>query len=678
MSLYNKMLTKPKKYDILMIGRIVKIAMKLINNIRLQTTYHKMKKYNIDKELLDSALSDKTFRKLYKDKIKDFIKYLDKYTYNTFSYDKNPYKKLPLMQVKKHITNIIKSYSTNENLDYIENIKKLSFEKSDNELLFIANNPNFIEIYNILETEVFSENIAEIISNGYGERLLHFLKANPSFPSKKLIPDLFQDKVWNIIKDNPHIGDTTTLELFQNHLSNLAYIINNNYYESIKHSYENVPESKNFIMNNIISDKYITMIPFKQFDKEFVETLGDDIVNELYKKNVFYHPEDYNKLFKVYDAKNYELIKDLVDYNKNYSDIPLNALLEEEVNRELIATSNVLMDKCDFLLFKYFGTPMGDSYYIKIFLKTINNSSCPPEFKDKYGSLIDLLNQITNAENNELIEISKKLNVNKRDEYRKKIEEMEKEGNDFIRKDFSSDLLKKYDQTKENAVHRTINTENGKEIDVYELDGEPFTMLVHAITYNDWADKNKEFPKQIVEDPEKWITIDGGNNFISTSLISERNLMVYDKPDKDDVLMYGFNNIPPDIIQFTDILDAGTKRDASEETNFNMRNWLNRPKVNTVTSIDNLLQETIKRNETTREGNRLWNEIVISRKDKSTNEKIRPDYIVCMDNISKTSKKAAEYFGIPIYLINSFTYKYPVETMIENTKTTKTTNGIHK
>ena len=52
----------------------------------------------------------------------------------------------------------------------------------------------------------------------------------------------------------------------------------------------------------------------------------------------------------------------------------------------------------------------------------------------------------------------------------------------------------------------------------------------------------------------------------------------------------------------------------------------------------------------------MWNEIGLSRIDEATVEKIKPNYIVCMDVINEHSLKAAKEFNVPIYLIHRKCY----------------------
>ena len=99
----------------------------------------------------------------------------------------------------------------------------------------------------------------------------------------------------------------------------------------------------------------------------------------------------------------------------------------------------------------------------------------------------------------------------------------------------------------------------------------------------------------------------------------------------------------------------------------NMRHRVSgNPDINTVATVDHVLEKTIERNLRNRDdkdGN--WNETVISRIDAKTGKRIMPSYVLCVDNIYDSSIKAAKYFKVPIYLINSKCYKSFRETKRE-------------
>ena len=139
--------------------------------------------------------------------------------------------------------------------------------------------------------------------------------------------------------------------------------------------------------------------------------------------------------------------------------------------------------------------------------------------------------------------------------------------------------------------------------------------------------------------------------------------------------MFGFNDLPYDCIKFTDVTDAGIDRKASTDINYNMRNRGFVASINTVTTVDDLMEKTVKLNLRKPQNSRIWNEIVLSRTDRTTGMKIKPNFVVCMDVISESSIKAAQQFNIPIYLINRKYYQ-ELPYINENNNELETTKTI--
>ena len=95
------------------------------------------------------------------------------------------------------------------------------------------------------------------------------------------------------------------------------------------------------------------------------------------------------------------------------------------------------------------------------------------------------------------------MNFDKKDEYRKLIESCEKDGNEVLKNHFVNDLKIKNQQIVSTAEHKEIITKDGNKINVYELSGQPFTMLVHAVVDNRMS-INNSYVSQIVNNPEDW------------------------------------------------------------------------------------------------------------------------------------------------------------------------------
>ena len=627
--------------------------MNITDKIKLNF-YPELKELNVEDEILKQIISNKNFKTQYKTNIKPFIKYLREYKYS--EYDNGALKQLGLDDdtIKQHLKAVFELSIKNNSNKYISFITKNYYEKTRITNFNVFNDSNFEKLYSIIGYDIFNENICEIISNGNSNRLIEFINNNGIMNLAKINTSMFEDKVWNIINQNPSIGDTTVLELFNLRMDTLVDLINKDLFEGIKYTYENIPESHNFIEVQLGMRKEGTL-SFQQFSMEFIKNIGDETLKKLYNRNEFSDGTEFKKIIEIVSFENYELIQDIVNYDTY--DFSFRNIPSSDMQKQLLETNINYYNKNEVFLNKYFGIERKDVRYIKLFLNAISKANdLPEEFKEKYGSILQLINQILISNDEELINISKTMNLDKKDEYKKLIEFCEKDGNEVLKKHFVNDLKIKNQQIVSTAEHKEITTNDGKTINVYELSGQPFTMLVHAVVDNRMS-VNNSYVSQIVNNPENWDKIDGGNNHISTSLISDKYMVTYGIPNKNDTIMFGFNDLPYDCVKFTDVADVGIDRKASTDINYNMRNRVFLASINTVTTVDDLMDKTVESNLRKPPNSRLWNEIGLSRTDETTGMKISPNFVVCMDTISESSIKAAQHFNIPIYLINRKYYQ---------------------
>lgn len=650
--------------------------MNIIDKIKLNF-YPELKQSNINEEILKQIISNKNFNAQYKSNIKPFIKYLRGYEYSEF--DNGTLTKCNLSNdiIKQHLKAAFELSINNNSNKYISAIKKYNFEKNNITNFYVFSDQNFEKIYSLIDYDIFKENISKIINSGYSDRLLYFISNNNKISLEKIDTSLFDDKVWNIISQNSPIANTTVLDLFNCNMNVLVDLINKDLFEGIKYTYENIPESHNFIECQLNIHKE-GEISFQQFSMEFIKNIGDETLNKLYKKCEFIKKNEFKKIFEISSLGNYELIKDIVNFDSY--DFSFKSVNKDDMQKQLLETEIHQYNKKEVFLNKYFNVARGDAYYIKLFLDSLSKvNDLPEEFKEKYGCIIELLNKILNSTDEELINISKTINLDKRNEYKKLIESCEKDGNDVLRNYFVNDLKIKNQQIVSTAEHKVIITKDGNTINVYELSGQPFTMLVHAVFNNTMSIYNS-YVSQIVKNPENWNKIGDGNNYISTSLISDKYMVTYGSmPNSNDIVMFGFNNLPYECLIFNQTMDAGTNRNSPANCfkNYSNRNSLYVSEINTVTTVDDLMEKTIKSNLRKQPNSRLWNEIVLSRTDTNTGMKIKPNFVVCMDKISENSIKAAQQFNIPIYLINCKYYPelpYINGNVFDNTPVTETAN----
>lgn len=284
-----------------------------------------------------------------------------------------------------------------------------------------------------------------------------------------------------------------------------------------------------------------------------------------------------------------------------------------------------------------------------MFLDSISKVDLPLEYSDKYNDMIQLLIKIFNASDLKIISLASNLNTDDREKYKMLLYKMERDGNNVLKDSFSHDLKNKAEDMIKHCTHKVADS-----IDVYEFNGEPFTMLVHVIS-NNTASFNNDLVSDIIMNPEMWFNQQDRNNHISTSLISDRYMGMYGSG-----VIYGFYNVPSSSIKTTGVSDLGINRKAPilDDDDYNMRKRVFVPSVhndvNTVTTVDNLINMSIKAYEN--DAYDGWNEVILSR-ICDNGKPLVPDYIVCMDKIDEKSKRACEYYGIPIYLINTIAYK---------------------
>ena len=174
------------------------------------------------------------------------------------------------------------------------------------------------------------------------------------------------------------------------------------------------------------------------------------------------------------------------------------------------------------------------------------------------------------------------------------------------------------------------------EIDIVNLEGIPFNLLVYS--QPKVYDKFKNYSMEVIENPSRWNKLK--NSPILMNLISDRYLGCVDHCDKAAVY-YGFNHINPSAIEFMSRRDAIVEHKASDLSPYGSHSEYMLPDVlQTVSSSYNIIG--IKANSGT---------------NSKYNHRIQPDCIVCFDNnISNDSKKAAQYYNIPIYVINRDKY----------------------
>lgn len=199
-------------------------------------------------------------------------------------------------------------------------------------------------------------------------------------------------------------------------------------------------------------------------------------------------------------------------------------------------------------------------------------------------------------------------------------------------KQYQNELTRAYETDQEGVLKFSIEADD-KTIDGYEFVGSDFKMLVSVIGAVGQSLGNQ--PKSI--DLERWVNT--SRDYISTSLISDKKINLFDR----NGLIFGFNNLNDGDFLSAAPADHGVLRDIGKMGQYKEQ----------VMSPDELLEATDTIDSLT-----PWNEVEI-------NGRTRPDSIIIFgdsrDAISDEAKKAAEFFGAPIYLIRTDIYGEPTD-----------------
>lgn len=166
---------------------------------------------------------------------------------------------------------------------------------------------------------------------------------------------------------------------------------------------------------------------------------------------------------------------------------------------------------------------------------------------------------------------------------------------------------------------------------VVDISNEDFFLNIHNIHIG-YA--NSANAHNVTNEPSKFVDKNFGNsNTISGSIISPNFIGVPIFCTKEDVY-YGFNHLLKDDILAFGIEDMMTEWDVKKgKPSFEYYNALYTP---------DKISDHIKWK---------YSECVLWRDNQGNKRK--PDYILCIDKINKTSLKHADHYNIPIYYINS-------------------------
>lgn len=430
-----------------------------------------------------------------------------------------------------------------------------------------------------------------------------------------------------------------------------------------------------FIMNKL--SKY--NIEIENIDSIFESEVDDriynpEITNKMSEQDflrlIIYYFDIANKREKeiinnLIDAKNYELISDILHLKSRKSFFDL--VKADEIDKDLLSLKNINVYQIYNILYDILSPKE------KLDIEYLNNLSYSigrdnyDEFYQKHKDLLDLLTKIhyenfcklTKEEQKSIYTYIKSLTQDKKNILIEEIKQINLELRTLYRNEYLK-VVKNSDNIINKAEDKEVKDTRGKKhnIRVYELkDEEPFTLLI-TVMHNKARDRflnmyGRPAHKLTIDDPSNFCKdLKGGSEYISASMISDNFIETFVGPNAD--VMYVFSDLETE--DFINICHKDAALPPKIEENVDL--FL---EISPVGPRELMIKT---------KHNRDYNEIAIRRKRKD-NTRIMPMAILCFDKINDTSIKHAEYFNIPIIVINTKTYKnlkYYTETKEETYK----------
>lgn len=458
----------------------------------------------------------------------------------------------------------------------------------------------------------------------------------------------------------------------------------------------NSPSMNGMLLNNEVIDKYgydvITNIMSKNSGahKVIIESLEDELlpnwINYL-KRQPIYDTTLVHYAFLVYNDMK-ELINELVskniDLNSNQLINLKNILLSK--NKFIVQNMNDLTkynEYCDHILDEKINSGnlnvVRDGMLEKLFntsLKDVNRifttyGLYSVSFEEEYLNFLSLEDKAIVKIIRELYEADDTESLRKRFKeikavapLKSSLKELEDKLKGWYAKKINEVLFKDENESKgltrsqisglDTIGFKNINGDyitSQSKIDVVTLEGIKFNLLVYSL-----PGLNKEFENgsmKVLKKPGEWL--ENKDEVLLMNLISNTHFGCVNHGHKTAVY-YGFNEISETA------LDIMSRRDIVVENNLSNL----RP---TSSSNEFMIPEMLQVVSSS------YNTIGIkanSGKEDKYNHRIIPNCIVCFDNnINLDSKRAAQYFNIPIYVIDREKYNNQNDEL-----TTKYKDGI--
>lgn len=187
---------------------------------------------------------------------------------------------------------------------------------------------------------------------------------------------------------------------------------------------------------------------------------------------------------------------------------------------------------------------------------------------------------------------------------------------------------------------------NEDKIQVVELEGIDFKLLIHKI--HNYDPKFASLATRIINDPSLWNKLEGAST-LSTSMISSTHMSCVGHGSSSAVY-YGFNDISSSSLWLMGRSDIYVEHGGRKLEPTSHRNEFMIPDILQLVSTS-------------------YNEVALDRKSSEHldfDRRIQPTCIICFDgNINDDSKRAAQYFDIPIYMIHRQKYREHNQSLTE-------------
>ena len=182
-----------------------------------------------------------------------------------------------------------------------------------------------------------------------------------------------------------------------------------------------------------------------------------------------------------------------------------------------------------------------------------------------------------------------------------------------------------------NPNNLSLKKSNEYGIPIYELNGEKFFAFVHVTSAS----------REDVYNPNIWV--ENNKEGLSLSYIGSDNIVTFSDPFEN--IVFGFSNLDYNRIVHLRNDDSFS----SYNSNYNDASRY----VQKMYTPQNLIDNTNR-----------YNEIVYQEKNKNIPlEKVKPDYIVCYDDIKEGDLKVAMNYNLPIVLVDTKKYKFKYGTL---------------